>query len=187
VLVSSCWLTARKFASSSPAAKKWQGGINISTLVSQFREKINQPLIEKFGYKSPMQVPRINKITLTGVSEAVADKKVMDNAVADIWVPRPKACGHQGKKAIAGFKIREDLPIAWSRCGVACRCMSSRPFQTVACRVYVTSVVFVALMAAATTTSASKSKLFSLKSSTTRLMPRGLNISITTTAKTDEE
>ena len=54
-------------------------------LQSQYREKIAPALIEKFGYKSPMQVPRITKITLNmGVSEAVADKKVMDSAVGDM-------------------------------------------------------------------------------------------------------
>jgi len=50
-----------------------------------YRDKIAPALTEKFGYKSPMEVPRITKITLNmGVSEAVADKKVMDNAVADL-------------------------------------------------------------------------------------------------------
>ena len=54
-------------------------------LQAQFREKIAPALIEKFGYTTPMQVPRITKITLNmGVSEAVADKKVMDNAVGDL-------------------------------------------------------------------------------------------------------
>ena len=49
-----------------------------------YREKISKDLTEKFGYKSPMQVPRITKITLNmGVGEAVADKKVLDNAVGD--------------------------------------------------------------------------------------------------------
>ncbi|MDB5901122.1 MAG: rplE, partial [Ramlibacter sp.] len=50
-----------------------------------YRDKVAPELTEKFGYKSPMQVPRITKITLNmGVSEAVADKKVMDNAVGDL-------------------------------------------------------------------------------------------------------
>ena len=50
-----------------------------------FRDKIAPDLIKQFGYKSPMQVPRITKITLNmGVSEAVSDKKVMDAAVADL-------------------------------------------------------------------------------------------------------
>jgi len=50
-----------------------------------YREKLAKDLTEKFGYTSPMQVPRITKITQNmGVSEAVSDKKVMDNAVADL-------------------------------------------------------------------------------------------------------
>jgi len=50
-----------------------------------YRDKVAPSLIEKFGYKSAMEVPRITKITLNmGVSEAVADKKVMDNAVGDL-------------------------------------------------------------------------------------------------------
>ena len=50
-----------------------------------YREKIVPDLVKKFGYKTTMQVPRITKITLNmGVSEAVADKKVMDNAVGDL-------------------------------------------------------------------------------------------------------
>ena len=57
----------------------------MARLQQQFREKIAPALIEKFGYKSPMQAPRITKITLNmGVSEAVSDKKVMDNAVSDM-------------------------------------------------------------------------------------------------------
>ncbi|MEY4154932.1 MAG: ribosomal protein, partial [Pseudomonadota bacterium] len=56
----------------------------MARLQQQFREKIAPELMTKFGYKSVMQVPRITKITLNmGVSEAVADKKVMDNAVSD--------------------------------------------------------------------------------------------------------
>ena len=82
-------------------------------LQTQFREKIAPALIEKFGYKSPMQVPRITKITLNmGVSEAVADKKVMDSAVGDMTkIAGQKPVVTKAKKAIAGFKIREDLPI----------------------------------------------------------------------------
>ena len=74
-----------------------------------YREKIVPDLIEKFGYKSPMQVPRLTKITLNmGVSEAVADKKVMDNAVGDLTkIAGQKPVVTKSKKAIAGFKIRE--------------------------------------------------------------------------------
>ena len=57
----------------------------VARLQAIYRDKISPELIEKFGYKSPMQVPRITKITLNmGVSEAVSDKKVMDHAVSDL-------------------------------------------------------------------------------------------------------
>ena len=78
-----------------------------------FAEKVAPELTEKFGYKSPMQVPRLVKITLNmGVSEAVADKKVMDNAVGDLTkIAGQKPVVTKAKKAIAGFKIREQQPI----------------------------------------------------------------------------
>jgi large subunit ribosomal protein L5 len=78
-----------------------------------YREKVVPSLTEKFGYKSTMEVPRITKITLNmGVSEAVADKKVMDNAVADLTkIAGQKPVVTKAKKAIAGFKIREGQAI----------------------------------------------------------------------------
>jgi len=78
-----------------------------------YREKLAQELVAKFGYTSPMQVPRLTKITLNmGVGEAVADKKILDNAVADMAkIAGQKPVVTKAKKAIAGFKIRELLPI----------------------------------------------------------------------------
>jgi large subunit ribosomal protein L5 len=78
-----------------------------------YRDKVAPELTEKFGYKSPMQVPRITKITLNmGVSEAVADKKVMENAVGDLTkIAGQKPVVTKAKKAIAGFKIREGQAI----------------------------------------------------------------------------
>ena len=78
-----------------------------------YREKIVPELVKKFGYKSTMQVPRITKITLNmGVSEAVSDKKVMDNAVGDLTkISGQKPVVTKSKKAIAGFKIRDGVPI----------------------------------------------------------------------------
>jgi large subunit ribosomal protein L5 len=59
----------------------------MARLKQVYIDKIAPELIKQFGYKSPMQVPRLTKITLNmGVSEAVADKKVMDNAVSDNWL-----------------------------------------------------------------------------------------------------
>ncbi|HOM14274.1 MAG TPA: 50S ribosomal protein L5 [Rubrivivax sp.] len=82
-------------------------------LQAHYREKIVPDLMAKFGYKSVMQVPRLQKITLNmGVSEAVADKKVMDNAVGDLTkIAGQKPVVTKSKKAIAGFKIRENVPI----------------------------------------------------------------------------
>ena len=85
----------------------------VARLQAIFREKISPELIEKFGYKSSMQVPRITKITLNmGVSEAVSDKKVMDHAVSDLTkIAGQKPVVTKSKKAIAGFKIRDGVPI----------------------------------------------------------------------------
>jgi len=85
----------------------------VARLQAIFRDKISPELIEKFGYKSSMQVPRITKITLNmGVSEAVSDKKVMDHAVSDLTkIAGQKPVVTKSKKAIAGFKIRDGVPI----------------------------------------------------------------------------
>lgn len=82
-------------------------------LQTQYHEQIVPELMKKFGYKSIMQVPRISKITLNmGVSEAVADKKVMDHAVGDLTkIAGQKPVVTKSKKAIAGFKIRDGVPI----------------------------------------------------------------------------
>jgi large subunit ribosomal protein L5 len=85
----------------------------MARLQAHYREKIVPALTEKFGYKSVMEVPRITKITLNmGVSEAVADKKVMDHAVGDLTkIAGQKPVVTKSKKAIAGFKIRDNVPI----------------------------------------------------------------------------
>ena len=85
----------------------------MARLLQQYREKVAPSLMEKFGYTSPMQVPRLTKITLNmGVSEAVSDKKVMDNAVADLTkIAGQKPVVTLAKKPIAGFKIREGQAI----------------------------------------------------------------------------
>ncbi|MCA0239381.1 MAG: 50S ribosomal protein L5 [Proteobacteria bacterium] len=78
-----------------------------------YREKIVPELMAKFGFTSSMQVPRLEKITLNmGVSEAVSDKKVMDHAVGDLTkIAGQKPVVTKSKKAIAGFKIRDGVPI----------------------------------------------------------------------------
>lgn len=78
-----------------------------------YRDTIAPELMKKFGYTSAMQVPRLTKITLNmGVSEAVADKKVMDHAVSDLAsIAGQKPVVTKSKKAIAGFKIRDNVPV----------------------------------------------------------------------------
>ena len=78
-----------------------------------YREKVVPDLMQKFGYTSVMEVPRFEKITLNmRVSEAVSDKKVMDHAVGDLTkIAGQKPVVTKSRKAIAGFKIRENVPI----------------------------------------------------------------------------
>lgn len=78
-----------------------------------YRDTIVPELNKKFGYKTVMQVPRITKITLNmGVGEAVNDKKYVDNAVADMTkIAGQKPAITRTRKAIANFKIRENMPI----------------------------------------------------------------------------
>ncbi|MEI7465437.1 MAG: 50S ribosomal protein L5 [Burkholderiales bacterium] len=78
-----------------------------------YRDTIAPGLVAKFGYKSVMEVPRLTKITLNmGVSEAVSDKKVMEHAVSDLTkIAGQKPVVTKSKKAIAGFKIRDGVPI----------------------------------------------------------------------------
>ena len=87
--------------------------VSQARLQSIYREKIVPELMKKFGYTSVMQVPRLQKITLNmGVSEAVSDKKVMDNAVGDLTkIAGQKPVVTKSKKPIAGFKIREGQAI----------------------------------------------------------------------------
>jgi len=158
-----------------------------------YRDKIAPELIEKFGYKSPMQVPRISKITLNmGVSEAVADKKVMDSAVGDLTkIAGQKPVVTKAKKAIAGFKIREQQPIG---CMVTLR--GARMYE------FLDRFVTVALPRVRDFRGISGKSFdgrgnYNIGVKEQIIFPeieydkvdalRGLNISITTTAKNDEE
>jgi large subunit ribosomal protein L5 len=78
-----------------------------------YKDTVAKELAQKFGYKSPMQVPRIQKIVLNmGVGEAVADKKIMENAVGDMTkIAGQKPLVTKARKAIANFKIREGYPV----------------------------------------------------------------------------
>ncbi len=78
-----------------------------------YKDSVVKQLQEKFGYESVMEVPRIEKITLNmGVGEAVADKKVIEFAVGDMQkIAGQKPIVTRARKSIAGFKIREDYPV----------------------------------------------------------------------------
>ena len=85
----------------------------MARLQQQYKETVVPGLIEQFGYKSVMEVPRITKITLNmGVGEAVGDKKILENALGDMTaIAGQKPVATKARKSIAGFKIREDYPI----------------------------------------------------------------------------
>ena len=85
----------------------------MARLQTQYREKIVPELMQKFGYKTTMQVPRLSKITLNmGVGEAVADKKVLENAAADLAkISGQKPVITKSRKSIAAFKIRSGYPV----------------------------------------------------------------------------
>lgn len=78
-----------------------------------YKEVIISEMLQRFGYKSLMEVPKIEKITLNmGVGEAVADKKILQNAIGDLEkIAGQKAIITISKKSIAGFKIRDGMPI----------------------------------------------------------------------------
>ncbi len=85
----------------------------MSRLQTEYQEKIVGLLKERFNYATVMQVPRITKITLNmGVGEAVADKKIMDNAVRDLTaISGQKPIVTHARKSVAAFKIREGWPV----------------------------------------------------------------------------
>jgi large subunit ribosomal protein L5 len=82
-------------------------------LALYYREKVVPDLMQKFGYKTTMQVPRIHKITLNmGVGETVGDRKVLDNAVADMTkIAGQKPVITKARRSIANFKLRAGFPI----------------------------------------------------------------------------
>jgi large subunit ribosomal protein L5 len=165
----------------------------MSRLQELYQNKIAGQLTEQFGYKSAMQVPRITKITLNmGVSEAVSDKKVIDHAVNDLTkIAGQKPVITKTKKAIAGFKIRENYPIG---CMVTLR--GQRMYE------FLDRLVAVALPRVRDFRGISGRAFdgrgnYNIGIKEQIIFPeieydkidalRGMNISITTTAKTDEE
>ncbi len=158
-----------------------------------YRDTVAPDLVKKFGYKSTMEVPRFTKVTLNmGVSEAVADKKVMDSAVGDLAkIAGQKPVVTKAKKAIAGFKIRELQPIG---CMVTLR--GARMYE------FLDRFVTVALPRVRDFRGISGKAFdgrgnYNIGVKEQIIFPeieydkvdalRGLNISITTTAKNDEE
>jgi len=85
----------------------------MARLQEYYRDTVVKQLMQQFGYKSTMEVPRISKITLNmGVGEAVADKKIMDNAVGDMQkIAGQKPVVTKAKKSIATFKVRDGYPV----------------------------------------------------------------------------
>ena len=85
----------------------------MARLQDYYKETVVQELTKKFGYKTKMEVPRITKITLNmGVGEAVADKKILEAAVGDMTkIAGQKPVITKARKSIAGFKIRDGYPI----------------------------------------------------------------------------
>jgi large subunit ribosomal protein L5 len=158
-----------------------------------YREKLAPELTAKFGYTTPMQVPRLTKITLNmGVGEAVADKKILDNAVADLTkIAGQKPVVTKAKKAIAGFKIRELLPIG---CMVTLRGVQMYEFLD---RFVTIALPRVRDFRGISGRAFDGRGNYNIGVKEQIIFPeieydkvdalRGLNISITTTAKTDEE
>jgi len=85
----------------------------MARLKQQYTSDVLPALVKRFGYKSAMQAPRITKITLNmGLGEAIADKKVLQAALNDMQlISGQKAVVTKARKSIAGFKIRDDMPI----------------------------------------------------------------------------
>ncbi|HGO7169280.1 TPA: 50S ribosomal protein L5 [Neisseria meningitidis] len=158
-----------------------------------YKETVVPELVKQFGYKSVMEVPRIEKITLNmGVGEAVADKKVMEHAVSDLEkIAGQKPVVTVARKSIAGFKIRDNYPVG---CKVTLR--RDRMFE------FLDRLITIALPRVRDFRGVSGKSFdgrgnYNMGVREQIIFPeieydkidalRGLNITITTTAKTDEE
>ncbi len=165
----------------------------MARLQKYYKDAVVGELSKRFGYKSIMEVPRITKITLNmGVGEAVADKKVLENAVGDMQkIAGQKAVTTKARKSIAGFKIRDGYPIG---CMVTLR--GPRMFE------FLDRLVTIALPRVRDFRGISGKSFdgqgnYNMGVKEQIIFPeieydkidalRGMNISITTTAKTDAE
>ena len=162
-------------------------------LAAHYREKVVPELVNKFGYKTTMQVPRIHKITLNmGVGETVGDKKTLDNAVADMArIAGQKPVITKARRSIANFKLRAGFPIG---CMVTLR--GARMYE------FLDRLVNIAIPRIRDFRGVSNRAFdgrgnYSLGIKEQIIFPeieydkidalRGMNIAITTTAKTDDE
>jgi large subunit ribosomal protein L5 len=165
----------------------------MARLQEYYKSIVVPDLLKQFGYKSVMEVPRITKITLNmGVGEAVGDKKILENAVGDmVKIAGQKPVVTKARKAIAGFKIREGYPIG---CMVTLR--GNRMFE------FLDRLVTIALPRVRDFRGISGKGFdgrgnYNVGVKEQIIFPeieydkidalRGMNISITTTAKTDAE
>ena len=158
-----------------------------------YEKEVVAQLQQQFGYKSVMEVPRITKITLNmGVGEAVADKKVLDNAVADMTaISGQKPVVTKARKSVAGFKIREGWPIG---CKVTLR--RARMYEVLD-RLINMAIPRVRDFRGVSPKSFDGRGNFAMGVNEQIIFPeidydkvdalRGLDIVVTTTAKTDEE
>ncbi len=165
----------------------------MTRLQTHYKDVVAPALMKQFGYKSTMQVPRISKITLNmGVGEAVADKKIMDHAVGDMKkIAGQKPVVTLSKKSIAGFKIRDGYPIG---CMVTLR--SNRMYEFLD-RLITVSLPRVRDFRGISGRSFDGRGNYNMGIKEQIIFPeieydkidaiRGMNISITTTAKTDAE
>jgi large subunit ribosomal protein L5 len=186
---------AKKPRDAKPAkpAEKEAAPTQPPRLQVQYRESIVPALMKQFGYKTSMQVPRIKKITLNmGVGEAVADKKVLEHASGDMQkIAGQKPVVTKSKKSVAAFKIRDGYPV-----GVMVTLRNRRMYE------FLDRLVTIALPRVRDFRGISARAFdhrgnYNMGIKEQIIFPeieydkidalRGMNISITTTAKTDEE
>ena len=184
---------APKQAKSDKPVQKEARPTQPARLKMHYETSVVPALMKQFGYKTKMQVPRIAKITLNmGVGEAVADKKIMDNAVGDMQkIAGQKALVTLSRKSVAGFKIRDGYPVG---CMVTLR--NRRMYE------FLDRLVTIALPRVRDFRGVSGRAFdsrgnYNMGVKEQIIFPeieydkvdalRGMNISITTTAKSDEE
>jgi large subunit ribosomal protein L5 len=167
--------------------------MNMARLQQYYKDTVVKQMIEQFGYKSVMEVPQIKKITLNmGVGEAVADKKVMEHAVGDMRkIAGQKPVVTMSRKSIAGFKIRDNYPVG---CMVTLRRTQMYEFLD---RLVSIAIPRVRDFRGISGKAFDGRGNYNMGIKEQIIFPeieydkidalRGMNISITTTAKTDEE